>query len=111
MRRYAVLLHPSARREIDKAKAWSATRDPARIRMIDAALARAGRLLARFPQLGARVHVHRQPEAEVRHHILADTGYVLFYEVDHERRRVVLLRFRHEKLPPVRVERRRTPRK
>jgi plasmid stabilization system protein ParE len=109
MKRYAVVAHPGFQDDVRRETGWWAERNPSWADVIVDVLDEASVLLRRFPEIGPPVLVRRHPEANARHLVLGRTGYILFYEVQHDHRRVVLIRLRHEKQRPLRTERRRPP--
>jgi plasmid stabilization system protein ParE len=57
MKRYAVVLQPRARAQIDEAKDWWEQRSPSQAEAIDDALEAAVALLSRFPEIGHPIQV------------------------------------------------------
>ena len=110
MKRYGVVAHPSFEADVRKDVLWWTERDPSRAEEIAELIQEAALLLRRFPEIGPPVLVRRRPDANLRHLILGRSGYLLFYEVEHDHQRVVLMRLRHEKQRPLHSERRRPPR-
>jgi plasmid stabilization system protein ParE len=101
MKSYAVQLHPQAQRDIDKAKAREEQRDSSWPDMIDDALEAASLRLSQFPEIGHRVEIDGVWSLTTRSYAVGETGFVLRYKVDHERQRIVLTRFRHERQRPL----------
>ena len=101
MKKYAVAIHPQAERDIDRAKDREARRDPSWPDAIDDALQAASLLLARFPELGAPLQIRGVWSMIVRTWQVGASGYVLRYKVEHDRERIVVLRFRHEAQRPL----------
>ena len=109
MKRYAVVPHPGFQEDVRRETRWWMQRDPSRAEAIVDVIQEASILVRCFPEIGPPVSIRRHPDANARHLVLGRTGYVLTYEVEHDRQRVVLIRLRHEKQRPLRSERRRPP--
>jgi plasmid stabilization system protein ParE len=109
MNRYAVVLHPSFKDDVLKEARWWMARSREQAEALVDAIEEASDRLRRLPESGPQVKVRRHPDANARRLILGGTGYLLFYEVEHDRQRVVLIRLRHEKQRPLQSERRRPP--
>lgn len=101
MRKYAVLIHPQAARDIDRAKDWEARRDPSWPEAIDDALEATELLLRRFPEIGAPRFVDGAWSMVRRSWSVGTSGYLIHYTVEHDRERVVITRFRHERQRPL----------
>lgn len=101
MRQFAILISERAGREIDAARTWwrSNTSLPD---AIDDELASAFQLLERVPEMGARVRV-RARWSNVRRVHLARTGYHVYYRVDLQAQKLVVVRFWHERRRPPRL--------
>lgn len=102
MKLYAICIDPRARGEMDEAKAWWMERRPSHADAIDAALEAGFRLLARFPELGHPILRDGAWSMNDRVYRLDEVRYFFAYRIEHERERIVITRFRHERRRPLR---------
>jgi plasmid stabilization system protein ParE len=101
MKKYEVVRYVRFEADLAKQVHWWADRVPLRAAAIlDAAQAAVTRL-GEFPELGHAVEVAGAWSLTERSYAVGETGYLILYRVDHARRRVVLLRFRHEAQRPL----------
>jgi plasmid stabilization system protein ParE len=101
MKRYAVVLQPRARAQLDEAKAWWEQRSPSQAEAIDDALEAAVALLSRFPEIGHPIQVRGEWSQIDRVYSFDAIRYFIVYRIEHERARIVVTRFRHEKRRPL----------
>jgi plasmid stabilization system protein ParE len=78
-----------------------AARDPWRIDDLVAALEAASLLLRRFPELGHPVQIKGAWSMTRRSWRIGETGYLIRYTLQHEKKRIVLTRFRHQAQRPL----------
>jgi plasmid stabilization system protein ParE len=101
MKAYRVDRHKRFQTDLEKQIDWWGERVPLRAEaLLDAAEA-AVEALSQFPERGHAVLVGGAWSLTERSYAVGETGYLILYRVQHEKERIVLLRFRHEAQRPL----------
>ena len=112
-RRYRVRLDPAADLSIDDERAWWERRDVARAEAVVEEVEKAYAFVARFPFAGALIQIRGRFAETARFLVLDRINCLLFYDVDEERREVLILLLWHEgrRPPKLKVKMQPKPRK
>jgi len=100
MRSFAVIWDPEASLDTLSARAFLGV---ARAAELDEEIERIVKRLAAFPESGAPVKMRRRWSFAVRRVTLSRNPYLLFYRLDLEAQRIVIVALRHQRSRPLRL--------
>jgi plasmid stabilization system protein ParE len=96
---YTVVFAPEAAAEVIEIEAWWHKSRQAAPALFQQELKHALLNISAYPEIGVRAKMPADPE--VRAVVLRRSGYVVFYDIDHDEMEIQVVRVRHGKRRPL----------
>lgn len=96
---YTVVFAPEAAAEVTEIAAWWHKNRQAAPGLFQQELKQALLNIAEYPEIGARTKMPADPD--VRAVVLRKSGYIVFYDIDHDKTEIQVVRVRHGKRRPL----------